>query len=120
MQEWVEAGPYDATAPRARDRLALLGYLTGLGFTLPDLVAAHATGRLFALAGDRLIRPAGRELGASEVGDLLGADPDVLDRVWRAFGLPSLDETPATPTSGSRRPAASSRRPAPGPRSPRW
>lgn len=96
MQEWTDAGLYDPDAPAAADRLALLAYLTGLGFELPDLLTADAEGRLFALAGDRLIRPIGRELGAAEVGALLGGDPDFLDRVWRAFGLPSLDDTRLT------------------------
>jgi len=92
VQEWVDAGIYDPVAPGAADRLGLLGYLTGLGFSLEDLVTAHGQGRLFALAGDRLIHPAGRELGRAQIAALHGEDADFLDRTWQAFGLPSVDE----------------------------
>ena len=54
---WIEAGLYDPAAVGAHERLELLAFLTEQGCSVEEMVAAHGKGRLFALAGDRLIRP---------------------------------------------------------------
>lgn len=88
------AGLYDPTSPRAEERHRLLEFLVEQGCTLEEMTAADARGRLFALAGDRRIRPVVGLLTLRDAAIRLEADPEVLARVWRTFGLPDqgLDE----------------------------
>jgi class 3 adenylate cyclase len=91
--EFERAGLYDAGASDAADRLALLEWLAGYGFSLDELVEGDARGRLGILAGDRIIRP-GPRLTVGEVASRAGID---VERVWqirRASGLsaPGRDE----------------------------
>ncbi|MGG7382807.1 adenylate/guanylate cyclase domain-containing protein, partial [Escherichia coli] len=46
----------DAGIKNAHERRGLLEYLDSLGFTTDELVAAEQRGRLFALAGDAVMR----------------------------------------------------------------
>ena len=59
---------------------------------------AHGQGRLFALAGDRLIRPVLGLLSLKEAAVRLEVDPVRLERAWRTLGLPNkgLDEPQLT------------------------
>lgn len=82
------AGLYDPTAPDAADRRALLEYLTELGCTVPEMIAAERRGRLFGLAGDRIIRPGGDTYTLAEVAQRVGAELSLVERCWRAAGLP--------------------------------
>lgn len=82
------AGLYDPADPGADERRELLAYLLDEGCTVEEMQAAQARGRLFALAGDRQIRPLVGLLTLREAGIRLETDPQVLARVWRAFGLP--------------------------------
>ena len=82
------AGLYDPADPNAAERRELLQYLHEQGCTLEEMQAAHAQGRLFALAGDRRIRPLVGLLSLREAATRLETDPHVLRRVWRTFGLP--------------------------------
>lgn len=91
MGEWRAAGLYDPDAPAAADRLALLELLVSLGCSLEEMVAADHAGRLFALSGDRLIRPGRHRLRAADAAREVGLEPGFLDRVWRALGLPDPD-----------------------------
>jgi class 3 adenylate cyclase len=84
----TEAGLYDPAAPNADDRRALLEFLDAQGCTFDEMVAAHARGRLFGLAGDRIIRPGGDELTLREAAAAAGADVALVERLWRAYGLP--------------------------------
>jgi class 3 adenylate cyclase len=91
----TEAGLYDPAAPDAADRRALLEFLDEQGCGLDEMVAAHAQGRLFGLAGDRVIRPGRNELTLRHVAAGAGADLDLVQRLWRAFGFPITDaDTP--------------------------
>lgn len=90
-QAVTAAGLYDPDAPNAADRRALIDYLDGLGCTLDEMVAADARGRLFGLAGDRVVRPGRDELTLREAAEQTGADPQMVARLWRAFGLPIVD-----------------------------
>jgi class 3 adenylate cyclase len=90
--DWQAAGLYDPGSPVAADRLALLEYLAGEGCTLEEMVEAHATDRLFALAGDRRIRPFRPRFDAEEAAEVLGTDAQTVCRLWRAFGLPAPNE----------------------------
>ena len=86
---WQSAGLYDPAADNAADRLALLEYLTEQGCDLDELVEADARDRLFALAGDRLIRPSRPRWDCETAAVELGTDAESVSRAWRAFGLPA-------------------------------
>ena len=86
---WQQAGLYDPAAPGAADRLDLLTFLTEQGCDLDEMVEAHRRDRLFALAGDRMIRPAHPRYDGTAAAEALGADPAVVSKAWRAFGLPA-------------------------------
>lgn len=89
-QAVIDAGLYDPAAPNAADRRALVEYLDGVGCTLEEMVAAHAHGRLFALAGDRVVRPGRDQFTLREAAAEVGADLDLVLRLWRAYGLPHV------------------------------
>ena len=82
------AGVYDPAAPDADKRLALLEFLTQEGCTVEEMEVAHARGRLFALAGDRRIRPLVGLISLREAAARLEAEPAVISRAWRTLGLP--------------------------------
>lgn len=88
VDRWTEAGLYDAAADNAADRLALLEFLTEQGCDLEEMLEADARGRLFALAGDRMIRPARPRFDCESAAIELGTDAATVSRAWRAFGLP--------------------------------
>lgn len=85
------AGLYDPESPGAVERRELLQFLTDQGCTLEEMVVAHERGRLFGLAGDRIIRPDRDQFTLDEVAGKLDADPDLVRRMWRAFGLVEAD-----------------------------
>ena len=94
---WAEAGLYDPAAPDAGERLELLHFLAEQDCSLEEMVAAHARGRLFALAGDRLIRPDRDRYDLHEVAEMLGEPIDRVHAVWRAFGLVDVGDKVASP-----------------------
>jgi hypothetical protein len=84
-----DAGLYDPDADDEPARRELLQFLVEEeGCTLEELQVAASRGRLFALAGDRRIKPVVGLLSLREAGQRLEADPAHLQRVWRTFGLP--------------------------------
>jgi len=89
---WSAAGLLDDLREGGlEERRALLGWLAGQGCSLEELSEAHAAGRLYALAGDRLVRPPGRRRTVAEAAAALGADEQEMSRAWRALGLPDPD-----------------------------
>ncbi len=88
LQALAAAGLYDAAAAGAPERLELLEFLTEEGCSFKEMQVAHGRGRLFALAGDRRIRPLVGLLTLREAALRLNADPLVVQRSWRTFGLP--------------------------------
>ena len=94
---WIEAGLYDPAAIEAAERLELLTFLTEQGCSLEEMVAAHGKGRLFALAGDRLIRPDRDRYDLHEVAEIVGHPVDRVRAIWRAFGLVDVGEKVASP-----------------------
>jgi class 3 adenylate cyclase len=84
--EWATAGLYDESAPDALQRLDLLAYLTELGCSLEEMVAANERGRLFALSGDRVIVPGRDQFSLLDIADETEADLDDVRRIWRALG----------------------------------
>ena len=91
LTAYEAAGLYDPDDPAAVERAELLAFLDEQGCTLDEMIAANANGRLFALAGDRVIRPQRNAHTLAEVADLLGVDEQAVRRAWRAYGLPLRD-----------------------------
>jgi class 3 adenylate cyclase len=88
LQALKDAGLYDPASPDADVRRELIEFLLSEGCTVEEMQVANSRGRLFALAGDRRIRPVVGLLSLREAGARLEADPADLQRVWRTFGLP--------------------------------
>jgi class 3 adenylate cyclase len=88
LQALRAAGLYEPTSPAASERLELLEFLTEEGCTIEEMQVAHSRGRLFALAGDKRIRPVVGLATLREAATRLEADPEVVLRAWRTFGLP--------------------------------
>jgi class 3 adenylate cyclase len=89
------AGLYDAASPAAAERLELLTFLVDEGCTLDEMVAANERGRLFALAGDRIIRPHRDQFTLDQVAETIGAPAELVRAIWRAFGLVEADPSSA-------------------------
>jgi class 3 adenylate cyclase len=87
--EWQQAGLYHPAAPDAADRLALLQYLEEQGCDLEEMLDAESRDRLFALAGDRILRPSRPRYDAEQAAAVLGTDGATVSRAWRSFGLPA-------------------------------
>jgi len=81
------AGLYDPEAPDAAERLELIQFLVEQGCTLEEMTAANERGRLFALAGDRIVRPGRDIFTLAEVAEQIGCPLEEVQAVWRAFGL---------------------------------
>lgn len=82
------AGLYDPAAPGGDDRLAMLAFLLEEGCSIEEMQVANGRGRLFALAGDRRIRPLVGLLTLRDAAVRLEAEPVVIARAWRSLGLP--------------------------------
>jgi class 3 adenylate cyclase len=93
------AGLYDPADPDAANRVALIEYLVEIGATLDEMVAAHARGRLFALAGDRLVIPSRDQYSLADIAAQTGAPMEEIKAIWRALGFvdPDDDELVASP-----------------------
>jgi class 3 adenylate cyclase len=87
LEAMVAAGLYDPAADNATQRRELLEFLTSEGCSIEEMQLAHSRGRLFALAGDRRIRPLVGLLSLRDAAARLEVEPAVLTRVWRTLGL---------------------------------
>ncbi len=99
LEGWAGAGLYDPDSPTAVDRRALLRSLVEQGCTVEEMVAAQSRGRLFALAGDRIIRPERDQYTLAEVAGRFGAHVELVQHVWRALGL--VDPGPDVAVAGA-------------------
>ncbi len=97
--EFVEAGLYDATAPNAADRLALLRWIAEHGIGVDEMVQAKEFGSLTGLVADRVIRSGDRIALAPAASDS-GLTADQIRRVWQAAGFPPIDPDRPTFTAG--------------------
>lgn len=86
--DWVAAGLLDPAARDADDRLALLDYLHEAGCTLEEMRLADAEGRLFGLAGDRILRPVTGRFPLEALVARAGLSQQQALRFLRAFALP--------------------------------
>ena len=87
LEGYQAAGLYDPSSPRADERRRLLEFLESEGCSLEEMTLAHSRGRLFALAGDRRVRPLVGLVSMNEAAEALGAEVDVIARAWRTLGL---------------------------------
>ncbi len=99
LGEFEAAGLYDPASPEAGQRAELLAYLVDLGCTVEEMVASNERGRLFALAGDRLIVPGRDQFSLSDIS--LATNTSIADirAIWRALGYVAAadDEPVASP-----------------------
>ena len=93
VEALTAAGLYDVNAPDAAERLELLDYLSGQGCSVEEMVSAHERGRLFALAGDRIVRPDRDRFTLAQVAEQVDAPVEDVRALWRAFGLVEADPT---------------------------
>lgn len=89
VDDFVAAGLLDVSAPGAAVRQELLEWLSHLGFSIDEMVAADATDELSALVGDRLARR-GLTLSMDEVAARTGLPVQRLVDVRLAAGLPAV------------------------------
>jgi class 3 adenylate cyclase len=91
LEALTRSGLYDVNDPDAAKRLELLEFLVDRGCTIDEMVSAHSRGRLFALAGDRLVRPDRDRFTLAEVAEQVDAPVADVRALWRAFGLVEAD-----------------------------
>lgn len=84
--DWEATGLLQG-APDRDVRRALLDHLVGLGYSLELMQDAHRVGRLYALAGDQVVRPGRLTVTLPELAARLGQDLTWTRRLWRALGL---------------------------------
>lgn len=84
--EYRAAGLHDPAAPNAHDRLELLEWLAGQGFTVAEMQHAHSLGQLTSLAADRELLQ-GEPVSIERVMEEAGLDAPMLERVLRAAGF---------------------------------
>ncbi len=71
----------------ARERVGLIEYLDGLGFTAEEMVEAERRGRLFGLAGDALAWSGPPKYTLRTAAAELGVPVEDVARAWTALGL---------------------------------
>jgi class 3 adenylate cyclase len=91
VEAFAQAGLYDDGSPLAAERLDLLHFLVEQGCSLDEMIAANERGRLFALAGDRVIRPDRDQFTLAQVAETIGSPVELVRALWRAYGLVEAD-----------------------------
>jgi adenylate cyclase len=85
--EYEASGLYTPGSPKAAERLELLEWLSGRGFTIEHMLAADGQGQLLFLGTAGVLRP-GPYLTQSQLGERLGVDLASLEEFRVAFALP--------------------------------
>ena len=94
MRQTDPVDPDAAAAAGIRDaatRSELLDYLESLGFTLDEMVEAERQGRLFALAGDAVLRSGPPKHSLRDAAEHLGVAVDLVAEAWAELGLAAGD-----------------------------
>ncbi|HVW81965.1 MAG TPA: adenylate/guanylate cyclase domain-containing protein [Mycobacteriales bacterium] len=86
LAEYEAAGLYDPAAAQAEARAELIAYLVEIGCTLDEMVEANRRGRLFALAGDRVIIPGRDQFSLADISTTTGTALAEIRMIWRALG----------------------------------
>ena len=95
LAEYEAAGLYDPASPEAQARGELLEYLVEIGCTLEEMVAANERGRLFALAGDRVIIPGRDQFSLADIAGTTATPIANIRAIWRALGyVDAADDEP--------------------------
>ncbi len=89
--ELRHVGLYDPTAPNAHEELNLLRLISARGGTIEEMHEARRAGELEHLAAELFFLNDRRRLTLEEVAEVAGVDPNVIQIVRRAAGLPHLD-----------------------------
>jgi class 3 adenylate cyclase len=92
LSELEAAGLYDPASPDATARRELLEYLVDLGCTVEEMVASNERGRLFALAGDRLIVPGRDQFSLSDISLATNISIADIRAIWRALGYVDAED----------------------------
>ena len=87
---WIAAGLYDASSPTAHQRFELLTWITSLGISLEQMVAAKADSALRSLPGDIALRP-GPRISLRQIAEQIGTSVESINDVRRASGFPPAD-----------------------------
>ena len=87
---YIDAGLYDPASPDAVQRAELIDFLASVGCSIEEMLFAESEGRLFGLAGDRLLMPGRNTHTWGEVAAKVGMAPENLMRAVRAYGLPDV------------------------------
>ena len=91
--QWREAGLYDPLDPAATERLALLEYLTERGATIEEMVEAHRTATLPAVAGYLVTKGRTEPVPVADVAERSGMPVSRVLRVLLAAGVPAQPDT---------------------------
>lgn len=91
IDDWQHAGLYDPTSPAADERHALLDFLSEQGLSIDDMRDAERHGRLFALAGDRILRGGLPTHSLVSVAAELDRDVELIAEIWRALRFHDTD-----------------------------
>src|SRR5919108_3451917 len=100
LDVFVELDLYDPNAEHAAEREELLKLLVAEGCTVDEMVEADRRGRLFALAGDRLLVPGPVALSLAQIAERVGIRTAAVATYWRGpwWGEPPRAHIPrATP-----------------------
>jgi len=92
-EAWRAAGLYDPLDPDAAGRLALLGYLTERGATVEQMVEAHRTDSLPAVAGEIVTQGRSGMVTVADLAQHCGLSVSRVLRVLLATGIPAQSET---------------------------
>ncbi len=90
---WERAGLYDPADPNAKERLALLVYLSERGATIEQMVAAHSVDRLPGLAGDLVTQGMTTLVPLKEIARRSGVELPRVMRALLAAGIPATPES---------------------------
>jgi adenylate cyclase len=90
---WEQAGLYDPADPNAKERLALLTYLSERGATIEQMVEAHQAGSLPGLAGDLVTQHATTLVPLEEIARRSGVAMPRVQRALLATGIPTMPDS---------------------------
>jgi class 3 adenylate cyclase len=93
IEEYTEAGLYDAVENAGTGRLELLEWLAEHGFTVAEMVEGLSSDSLGAMSGDRRAVPGDRLTRAAAI-EMSGLAPAVFDAYVTALGFRRIDGAP--------------------------
>jgi adenylate cyclase len=87
VEDLVDLGLYDPSAPDAVERLAVLTLALEHGASLDEVRSAIAQGRLHTLAGERAVLGATKRATLPELATNADVDTGFAEQLWRALGF---------------------------------